>query len=275
MKISSRVLLIIRNEKLFVAVQVLLFLLCCTIVLIVTSALPLVHSGDMSILFLGLLSCAGSFFVAYLFVRWNAMPLASSGVSFNRNFAVHLGFGFLVGTAILGAQWAAMWACGHVHWERSPVVSMTTMTTTITAFIFLSAREEIAFHGFALRQLSAHFGLWPAQLGISIMFALEHVVGGNSWLNALAGAGMGSLLFGMAAIATRGLAIPVGMHAAWNTGDWLRGGKTAPGAWHPVIDPGYESYVQISGLLTYMLLVAVATSGFWMLYRARQLTDQA
>jgi len=86
---------------------------------------------------------------------------------------------------------------------------------------------------------------------------------------------MGSLLFGMAAIATRGLAVPIGIHAAWNIGDWLRGGKETPGMWRLVVEPGYESYVQATGLFTYMMVMALSTFGFWLLYRTRQPAHEA
>ena len=86
---------------------------------------------------------------------------------------------------------------------------------------------------------------------------------------------MGSLLFGMAAIATRGLAVPIGIHAAWNIGDWLRGGKETPGMWRLVVEPGYESYVQATGLFTYMMVMALSTFGFWLLYRTRQAAHEA
>jgi len=33
----------------------------------------------------------------------------------------------------------------------------------------------------------------------------------------------------MAALATKGLALPIGLHAAWNIGDWARGGKGTGG----------------------------------------------
>ena len=42
---------------------------------------------------------------------------------------------------------------------------------------------------------------------------------------------VGSLLWGVALLITRGFAILIGMHAAWNFGDWMRssGGKAEGG----------------------------------------------
>ena len=270
MKSASQAFWFSRHKTLLAVARVLLFMLCCTAVLIATSALPLARSGKNSLLLLGVVSSVGAFLVTCLFARWDSLSLTSVGASLDRGSIPRLAFGLVIGSTLLGVQWAFMWACGHIRWEFSQVVSHGTFAAMIAAFLLLSAREELAFHGFALRRLQTLIGLWPAQIGIAIVFALEHVVGGNSLAPALAGAGMGSLLFGMAAIATRGLAVPIGIHAAWNIGDWLRGAKENPGIWRPVVEPGYESYTQVTGFFTYMTLMALATFAFWLVYCARR-----
>ncbi len=85
---------------------------------------------------------------------------------------------------------------------------------------------------------------------------------------------MGSLLFGMAAIATRGIAVPVGIHAARNIGDWLRGGKSMPGVWRPIVEPGYESEMGVWGLVTYMVVTGLATCVFWYYWRSHPFIDE-
>ncbi len=253
----------LRIDAILGTARVLLFLFCCTGVLILVSMLPITRVGSMSMLVLGVASSVGAFIVTCVFARWESISLSSIGVALDRGSATRLALGLLAGFVVLGIQWSLMWVPGHVHWEEAEPVSLGVVATTIAAFLFLSAREEIAFHGFALRRLDTLHGLWPALIGVSILFSLEHVAGGNSLLNAFAGAGMGSMLFGMAALATRGLAVPVGIHAAWNIGDWLRGGKSMPGIWRPVIEPGYESETQAWGLLTYVAVMGLAIGAFW------------
>jgi membrane protease YdiL (CAAX protease family) len=102
-----------------------------------------------------------------------------------------------------------------------------------------------------------------AQVAVALIFALEHITGGSSWTNALIGSSVGSLLFGMAAIASRGLALPIGVHAAWNFGDWLRGGKDAVGIWKPAVDEGYADSVQTVGMVSYFVLFLLTTLCFW------------
>ena len=75
------------------------------------------------------------------------------------------------------------------------------------------------------------------------------------------------LLFGTAAIASRGLAVPIGLHAAWNFGSWTLGDKGGPGLWTPVFShpPG------LAGAFAYVaafVLWTVAFS-FWSNRRSR------
>jgi hypothetical protein len=138
---------------------------------------------------------------------------------------------------------------------------------TLVAYLSLSVREELAFHGYPLRRLKPFFGLWGAQFIVAFIFALEHVAGGSTLWLALFGAGVGSLLFGMAAIATRGIALPIGIHAAWNIGDWLRGGKSAVGVWKPVVEDGFKERAAFVGIAGYILVMCLATLAFWWWHR--------
>ncbi|MEG9435147.1 CPBP family intramembrane metalloprotease [Edaphobacter sp. HDX4] len=70
---------------------------------------------------------------------------------------------------------------------------------------------------------------WTAQFAVALVFALEHLAGGATWINAILGTVGGSLLFGMAAIVMRGLAVPIGLHGAWNFGQWTLGEKESSG----------------------------------------------
>ena len=76
---------------------------------------------------------------------------------------------------------------------------------------------------------------------------------GATWGNAILGAFTGSLLFGMAALAMRGLAVPIGLHTAWNFGQWTLGEKETSGLWRPVVEQGYKQHVDHMGILGYLL----------------------
>jgi membrane protease YdiL (CAAX protease family) len=114
------------------------------------------------------------------------------------------------------------------------------MLLTGLGFLLLAAREEIAFRAYPLRALSARFGASIALAVTAAMFCVEHILGGSSWEDAVFGSIPGALVFGMAALASRGRALPLGLHTAWNCVDWATGGKGNDGLWRRVVEPGRE-----------------------------------
>jgi len=120
------------------------------------------------------------------------------------------------------------------------------------------------------------FGLWFAQIFVAAVFAAEHKLGGLSGTRAIVGAAVGSLLFGTAALATRGLAVPIGVHAAWNFGQWALGLRGGPAPWMPVVRDGSQESVDLAGTIIYLAVFASATLAFWLWRRKndRQIFDR-
>lgn len=159
-----------------------------------------------------ILSAAISLLLTGLFVRWEGIAQADAGVELTRWSLPKFAAGVVAGL-LLVTVWAVL-----VVGLRAPRPASIEWAIT---FVLLAAREELSFHGYPLLRLNDRFGYWPAQLTIAILFAVEHKIAGWTWVAAFAGAAFGSLLFGAIAIATRGLAAPIGMHAAWNFGQSL------------------------------------------------------
>jgi len=243
--------------------RVLLFFIGMAVVLI--SVVPLAPRDPalMHHLSIGAMASLGAFLLTLCFVRWEGLRLGDVGARPDRGSPLRLALGILIGLSLVALHSAMVWGAGHVHWVPAPGVSVPDAILTLVAFLFLSAREELAFHGYPLRRLSTLSGLGVAQLVTALVFALEHRMGGSSWGEAFFGAGVGCLLFGMAAVATRGLAVPIGLHAAWNFGDWIRGGKGFGGYWTPVVEKGFEEQALFRGMVGYVLVMGFATLAFW------------
>ena len=245
----------------------LLFLICNLIVLAATAplaaALPVATQGVA----IGAVASVVAFALTALFLRWDGLPLGDVGVAVERGSVLRLAIGFALGLLIVALHASIVAIAGHVRLTRSPEVGAGTIAITVVAYLCLSCREELAFHGYPLRRLQSLFGVWLAQSIIALVFAAEHVAGGVTWGHALLGAGLGSLLFGMASIATRGLAVPIGMHAAWNLGDWMRGGKPTQGLWKPVIEDRFTGRAPMISEIAYVVVMSAATLAFWWWYR--------
>lgn len=254
--------------------QVLLFLVLCAIILAVTSGLMFRFPPRWSGLAVGVVTSVCTFVLTIPFLRWNRLKLADAGAAPAGRSVLRLVAGLLCGLALVALQLCLLRAAGHVSFLRSPDVGLPTVGVALLTYLALACREELAFHGYALRRLERPFGLWIAQFTIAVVFALEHVLGGVSWVHAFSGAAVGSLLFGMAALATRGLAIPIGMHAGWNFGQWALGGKDSPGIWKRVAEPGSAGRLELYTSLSYMIVFLCATAAFWVLYKEPKHCDE-
>jgi len=250
--------------------RALLFLIGCAFVLAVTAALPIVRRSSAPELVIGAIASVGCFLLTLLFTRWDGLRLRDVGAMPNFRSLALLAVGFALGFLLVALHSILVGAAGRVDWVRTSNPSTPQASLLIVGYLVLSTREELAFHGYPLRRLQSSFGVWPAQAMISVVFAIEHIAGGWTLAQALWGAAVGSLLFGMASIATRGLAVPVGIHAAWNIGDWMRGNRSQPGLWRPVIQAGFEDQAARVGVACYVALMAVATFCFWWWHRTRE-----
>ncbi len=77
----------------------------------------------------------------------------------------------------------------------------------------------------------------------------------------------GGLLWGMSAIATRGLAVPIGLHAAWNFASWSAGSRAETGLLRIVIEDAALERTQTVGTISYWAVFGSLTVAFWLVHR--------
>jgi hypothetical protein len=220
--------------------------------------------GQWSQVALGSMTTVATVIVTGLFLRWDKLRFRDVGAAPDRLSAVRMLAGFALGLLLVALQTCFVILAGHVHWVRTASVGLAAVRTALLAYGTLASREELAFRGYPLRRLESCFGVWIAQIVVALVFAMEHVAGGSTWVNAMLGAFVGSLLFGMAALVMRGLAVPIGLHAAWNFGQWTLGEKESSGLWTPVVEQGYKQHVDHMGMLGYLLVFGLATVMFYL-----------
>jgi len=245
------------------ASRVLLFYLVCAVFLMVAAPVGAKFFGQWPKVAIGGVTSIATFGLTMLFVRWDGIRLADVGAALRVGSVVRLVFGFFAGLLMVVVQSSFVTFGGHVHWVRSTGTGIAPIAMALLAYLLLACREELGFHGYPLRRLERFFGIWAAQIIVALAFALEHRAGGFTWFNAMLGSVAGSLLFGMASIATRGLAVPIGLHAAWNFGQWVLGEKDLPGLWRPVVEESYRAHVDHVGLIGYFAVFGLGTMAFW------------
>jgi membrane protease YdiL (CAAX protease family) len=252
--------------------RVLLFLLACAVLLATVAPFDGRIPGLPTGMVTGLVTSLGTLILTLVFVRWDGLRLEDVGAAIGRRSLPRFIVGFLLGLLLVALHVSIEALAGGLTWERTNGVGFLDMVMMLIIYILLACREELAFHGYPLRRLNSLFGLWVSQLVVAVIFALEHIGGGSTLTQAVFGAGLGSLLFGMASLATRGLAVPIGLHAAWNLGDWLHGGKTSGGLWRPVGLDVNPDRVAHAAMIGYVVVMISATFAFWWWQRRRAIT---
>ena len=64
-----------------------------------------------------------------------------------------------------------------------------------------------------------------------------------------------------------GLAVPIGVHAAWNLGHWALGLKGSPGVWRVVVDEQHPRGAGFASILIYDAVMLSAALAFWLWHR--------
>lgn len=199
--------------------------------------------------------------LTFAFVRKERSSMAEVGAGWSSGSVRRFGAGFVVGLAMVGLLIAlTRVVIGPLEFARNGTVTVSTVALMLITFIALSAGEETGFRGYPFQRLRTAFGIWPAQIVVALAFAAYHVFQGSSLANAIVGAMAGSVLFGVAMLASGGLAFPIGLHAAWNIGEWMLGTKGEVGYWR--IDVGAQpSFLVVAAV--YLAVMAVTTLAIW------------
>jgi len=220
------------------------------------------------LLVFGTLTAFGALVLTGLLVRREKIGLADVGAALHRRSPLKFALGCLIGLALVALNFTITYAVLGKRWVWAPEGSIGGTIAVLLGFVAGSCAEELGFRGYPLRRLEQEFGLWMAQAIVAAVFIFYHVALGWPWANAILGTGAGSLLFGMAAIASRGLAVPIGLHAAWNFVDWSIGGKGSAGLWKSVAEHGHSSCVPSE--ITFLAVTGLGILFFSLWHRRNQ-----
>lgn len=146
-------------------------------------------------------------------------PIAELLGAFNWTWPTHLLLGLAGGALLMAVPALLLAAAGQVSWRINPEWS-SALGATLLALAAAAAAEELLFRGFLFQRLIDGIGAWPAQVIIAALFTLTHsdALAEIGALGLLAGANifLASILFGLAYLRTRSLALPIGLHFAAN-----------------------------------------------------------
>lgn len=174
--------------------------------------------------------------------------------------------GLAIGAAVYGAIMGVIaLALGPIRFSSPHMPDPSIWIVMVGSYVALGCMEELGFRAYALRTLIPALGNWPAQVVIAVAFGLSHIAFGWPWLSAVIGVIPSALLFGVVAVRSGGLAMPIGVHIALNVAQWLVGAKDSGGVWTLDVDPSRVARVSSVAPFVGMAitLIAVAVISRW------------
>jgi uncharacterized protein len=253
--------------------RVLLFCLSCAIALTISSGLTKGWSTSWSSIVAIVIAAIITLLLTLVFVRWEGLQLKDVGLVPGRYSIYRFLAGFAIGSFLAVLQPMLVMITSPLTLVRSPEVNVVSVGLNLLLYFSVAFREEVAFRGYPLRSLNYVLGPWIGLLIIAFIFSLEHAAGGMTWTQAFLGSGVGAILYGLAALKTKGLALPIGLHSAWNFFQWLLGFKNGTGMYNVVVEKGYEEKVELIGWISYLLVMGLTILAFYYWQRSSQFSS--
>ncbi|MDZ4113149.1 MAG: CPBP family intramembrane glutamic endopeptidase [Brevundimonas sp.] len=149
-----------------------------------------------------------------------------------------LALGSALGGLLMAAPALALTLGGWVRWEVA-AANPAALWFAVLLMAGVAVAEELLFRGVLFQRLIAGIGLWPAQIVIGLFFVLTHL--GNPGMDGATRIWAGvnifvaSILFGLAYVRTRSLALPIGLHFMANVTQGIVLGFGVSGAAEPSV----------------------------------------
>jgi membrane protease YdiL (CAAX protease family) len=216
----------------------------------------------------GFISSAGLIALARFLKRNEKGPRTNLNLAVRPSSFGRFSFGFLIGATSFGVHVAIVATfAAPIRFELVSGVGALTALIYFARFLSTSCMEELGFRGYSLRRLTDKVGIWPAVWLTALMFGLSHLSYGYDLRSIALGVIPGGLLWGMSAIATRGLAVPIGLHAAWNFANWTAGGRAETGLLNIIIEEDALELTQQVATASSLSIFGALTVAFWFVHR--------
>lgn len=224
----------------------------------------------------GFASSAGLIALSRLFAKRGKGPRVSLDLSIRPASLSRFAIGFLVGLGSFGVHLAlVVTLAGPIRLEWEPGIGIGVVALFFARFLSTSCMEELGFRGYALQRLTDGIGVWPAVCLTAVAFGLSHLLYGWDLRTIALGVVPCGMLWGMSAVATRGLAVPIGLHAAWNFAAWSAGSRKETGMLQMIIADDAVERTQLVGTVSYLMIFGGMTLVFWLLFRRNPTTEPA
>lgn len=221
----------------------------------------------------GIVSSAALVLLTLAMVSRDGRTLGDVGVGIGARSVPRFLVGFVIGLATYAIDVAVIAVfVGGLRLVPVTSIDWSGVALTLGTLLALSCMEELGFRGYPLRTLLPTLGPWGAQALVAVAFALSHILYGWSWASVVFGVLPSAFLFGAAALASDGLAMPIGLHMALNVAQWAIGEKESTGFFTQTVDHTARARIEQVAPMTGMAvtLAMAAVLWWWRRHRARR-----
>lgn len=171
-------------------------------------------------------------------------PITEISGQFNFTWLKDLLIGLVLGALLMLLPVLLLSIFGYLRWQINPF-TVATLWSGFSVLFVAALTEELLFRGFIFQRFIQAFGTWIAQFVLAGLFLLTHMdnpnMTGTVKILASINIFIASLLFGIAYIKTKSLALPLGLHFMANfTQGTILGfgvsGNTDPSLLKPIFD---------------------------------------
>jgi membrane protease YdiL (CAAX protease family) len=164
----------------------------------------------------GILVTIIALFITYLALKKDKKTFKEIGFQWERKTPLRFSVGFLIGMCITIFMLVIVVLFSSVQLTYNTNSNIVSVLFWLLAFFPLAYMEEIIFRGYAFIKIQKALGLWPAQILLALLFSWYHDFTGLTFFAQLMGPGVWALIYGIAAVWSKGLAFPTGLHMAIN-----------------------------------------------------------
>jgi len=195
----------------------------------------------------GVIGTLAAFFATVLFLRIDRNRFSSIGLTFERNTVVKFLVGVITGVVIMGLLAMSVIYFTNVEIKVNQESNLLHFLLVTAPLLPLAFMEELGFRAYPLQILKDRIGIRLSIIITSILFGLYHIVNGWSIASAFYGPAVWGLIFGLAAIYSKGIAMPTGIHYAANLTTSAFGAKNTIASIWTVTQPD-EAIVKHEGI---------------------------
>lgn len=221
-----------RNSKSKSVLKAILFCVVFTVLFIVLSFTKSFFPNNVERLAHGLIGMAAALATTFLFLKFDHKSFADIGLQWEQKTLLRFFIGFVAGIIIMGLLATSVLYFSAVTVQANPSGNILHFLLLTAPLLPLAFMEELGFRAYPLQLLKDKVGIRFSIFITSILFALYHIVNGWSVASSFLGPAVWGLVFGLAAVYAKGIAMPTGVHFAANvTTAAFSTADTAAGLW--------------------------------------------